>query len=156
MGRTPLIYAIINWRQNEKLELYEMLVAHGADLNAVDFDGMSALHHACEFGNVPAALWLLEHPNVATDAIARGEKTPLILCVGETKAALCVARKLLQLDGERAIDVNNAGDRHYPKWRGKTALHEAASKGDCEMIELLLEHGAEINALDVNVGCLIL
>ena len=55
--RTPLHYAV----RNARLDMMELLVAKGADVNAQDITGMTPLHIAAWMGFREEAQWLLEH-----------------------------------------------------------------------------------------------
>jgi hypothetical protein len=62
-GMTPLLYAS---RQNN-LELVELLLEHGADINAKAKDGNTALSIAFTNGNTPIYNYLKEHGAVETE-----------------------------------------------------------------------------------------
>ncbi len=44
--------------------------------------------------------------------------------------------------------LDAGADPNAPDWLGKTALHFAAEKGDLEAVQLLIERGADINAVE--------
>ncbi len=72
LEKTPLFFAV----QYKRLDAMEALVAHGADVNAVDRTGMTPLHAAAMYGRREAAEWLLAHGADAGAADQFGD-TPL-------------------------------------------------------------------------------
>lgn len=56
-GSTALYVAA----QNESLEVLELLLSSGANVNQQQGDGKTALHAACMWGKVEAAQLLLSH-----------------------------------------------------------------------------------------------
>jgi ankyrin repeat protein len=56
------------------------------------------------------------------------------------------------VDGVRALLRSNTDLVHKRDDRGATALHFAAQGGHSAIVRLLLDHGAEINALDGQFG----
>jgi len=56
-GKTPLHYAVSNGRMG----CMNVLLEHGADLDACDHTGMTPLHVAAMLGRVREAEWLLDH-----------------------------------------------------------------------------------------------
>lgn len=71
-GKTPLHYAV----SNGQIDCMNLLVEHGADLNARDHTGMTPLHAAAMLGRVREAEWLLDH-GAARDAKDTFGDTPL-------------------------------------------------------------------------------
>lgn len=57
LDKTPLHYAV----SYKNMAAMELLVAHGADLDAADATGMTPLHVAAMFGRKEEAAWLLAH-----------------------------------------------------------------------------------------------
>jgi len=180
-GQTPL-YAAVDVRNLElrylgriydidraaALELIRTLLARGADPNArtseyapdrrfnmrlgslswVDFTGETPFLRAALSGDVTVMRLLLEHgadPNIATYE----GTTPLMAAAGvnwvvaqtydEGEAALLEAVKLAHSLGN---DINAANSM------GLRAIHGAANRGSNEIIEYLVEHGAELDVAD--------
>jgi ankyrin repeat protein len=156
-GAGPLLTALYHGRR----DLAELLLAHGrradafeaaavgdgdrlraaldADPSAVSAlsgDGWTALHLAGFFGNGEAVRLLLAR---GADANARStnalRNTPLHAGVAGPRP-LEMARLLV----EAGTDVNAAQHGGY------TALHSAAQHGSVELIDLLLDHGADPGA----------
>lgn len=50
MGRTPLMHMAVSWATDDD-KIIELLVERGAKVNATDFGGRMALHHAAASGN---------------------------------------------------------------------------------------------------------
>ncbi|KAF7117758.1 hypothetical protein CNMCM5793_006938 [Aspergillus hiratsukae] len=128
------------------------LIELGADVNAMDFDGRSALHHAVgddvyEAGstdevseysvNLTAVLQLLLKHGAQTEVAEQNHgETPLLRASinGNTEAI----RVLL----DHGADITASDDE------GCTALHLAAASGNHESVKLLIEKGANIFAID--------
>jgi ankyrin repeat protein len=126
-GWTPL-RSLLQISRN--LETAQMLLEHGADPNASDRDSLYMA--ALDKGHSGLAQLLLKHgPN--PNARGVGGQTLLHVCsrLGDLK----VARELLKLD----VDINSRDDQ------GRTPLQVALEKGKDseEVVQLLLEHGAE-------------
>ncbi len=87
---TPLIMvAGLNWRDigslgtdQESLEAIRLLMAHGADVNAFNDDGQTALHGAAQRGSIPVINLLLEKGAKVAVKNKRG-RTPLDEAAGD-------------------------------------------------------------------------
>jgi uncharacterized protein len=116
-------------------EQVRALLARGADVNAPQGDGMSALHWAAFRGDIELTDILLK-ANPKLDAVTRdGAYTPLHLASKNGQAA--VVRRLLKA-GSSVRAVTTTGE--------VTALHFAAGAGSADAINALLDKGADINA----------
>ena len=111
------------------------LLRDGADVNASQGDGMTALHWAAERGDAEIATVLL-HAGANTEALTRlGGYTPLHLAGRAGRAE--VVRELLEAGADVAAATTTGG---------ATALHLAAASGSAAAVSVLLEHGAAIDA----------
>ena len=97
---------------------------------------MEALHRALNLHKYDEAIRLIRR-GADVNAMNTDGKLPLVLAADDPSAnAYDVVRELL-LHGARV----NETDR-----RGRTALHRAADHGNMAVADLLLRHGADINA----------
>jgi ankyrin repeat protein len=152
---TPLMFAA---REGD-VESARVLVAAGADVNAVDGDGKNALALAIFNGNYEVASFLVDsHANV-NQADAQGF-TPLFWAVDRrnmetapnfpwmvTTDPLPLIRKLLDAGANPNAVVNNTPRARMregsPRIVFATALMRAAFSGDLELVKLLLARGAD-------------
>ena len=115
----------------------ELLLAAGADVNQYDRYGQTPLSRTCREGHLEPAKFLLDHgadPNA-------GESWKPLACAVAAKGPALVSLLI-----ERGARVN---DRVEPGAKGSMpALHVAAMMGNVEMAELLLKHGADVDAKD--------
>ena len=112
------------------------LLADGADVNAAQGDGMTALHWAAERGDPDLARMLL-YAGAAIEPVTRiGFYTPLHVAARSGNGA--VATLLLDA-GADASAIAGAGT---------TPLHLAAAAGSAERVTALTERGADPNALE--------
>ena len=123
----------------EEEEVALLLLKHGADANALDIKNRTPLHIVSELGRVRAARVLLEHGD-GVDANARdaNSATPLHLASGP-KFMDTIGR---HLDVVRLL-LQYGSDIHAVDDKGQTPFMRARAKKYHEMMQLLLEHGAE-------------
>ena len=147
-----------------------LLLEHGADVHALDNNHSTPLHFISQFGGAGAARVLLEHGAVV-DARDNKDSTPLHVASqcsnaevarillehganinarnkeDQTPQPLLLAmwiRRRLDIDTirffiERGADVDAIDKNH------STLLHRASYNGNVKVVQLLLEHGANIN-----------
>jgi uncharacterized protein len=117
------------------------LLKQGADVNAAQGDGMTALHWAATRGDA-TQIAMLVYAGARVEALTRnGNYTPLHLAARGGRAA---AVKALLKAGANAKAVTSAG--------GVTPLHFAAGIGSTESITALLESGATVDARESAFG----
>jgi ankyrin repeat protein len=111
------------------------LLAKGANVNAAQGDGMSALHWAAYRGDAELTDLLLKAGAKTEAATRNGAYTPLHLASKNGHAL--VVRRLLRA-GSSVKAVTSTGQ--------VTALHFAAGAGSGDAVTALLDRGADINA----------
>ena len=118
-------------------EAVRRLLREGADVNAPQGDGMTALHWAAERGDAPLCEVLL-YAGARVDAGTRiGHYTPLHLATRTASAD--VVETLLEAGSDPDARTTNSG---------VTALHLAAAAGDPQVLRALLDGGADVNGLE--------
>lgn len=154
-GFTPLLYAA---REN-CIACVGVLLANGADIDLPDPDGVSPLHLSVMNANWDLAKQLIEAGADVDQWDIFGE-APLFTAVGlhtrvdggrasidplnETRG-MDVVRMLLDRGANPNMQLffRPANVRGSTNTRGSTPLIRAATNGDLEMVQLLLEHGAD-------------
>ncbi len=121
-------------------EAVRSLLEEGADVNASQGDGMTALHWAAEHGDVEMAMMLLDAGADLEMATRLGEHTPLH--VASTAGHTLVVSALV----EAGADVNASTTT------GAAPLHFAAASGSGEAVAELLAHGAEPDTREPHWG----
>ena len=118
------------------VELVEILLETGADINVRQTDGWSALHDACHSRNPEVVKMLLERsPDVNLQNL-HGE-TPLRIAV-KRPPNLDIVKMLLKANSDVDIVAN---DR-------TTAVYGAVMEGTSELLELLLKQNPDVNIPD--------
>ncbi|KAL6808162.1 ankyrin repeat-containing domain protein [Trichoderma camerunense] len=132
-GHTPLDYAVSKGRE----ACLQVLLSHGAHIEAADENGRTPLSHAAANGN-EAIVRLLLGWDAQIEAADKNGWTPLLhAAVSGNKAVI-----QLLLDWDAQIE---AADKN-----GWTPLLHAAVSGNEAVIQLLLDQGAQIEAADKN------
>lgn len=143
------------------------LLEDGADVNARQADGATALHWAAYRGDASLAELLLEagadasaaNRNGSTPmwlAASRGDAVTIALLLehgADANEALALGRRPLMLaarsgrvDAVRVLLDHGADPNASESERGTTALMQAADQGHADVIAVLVEHGADVSA----------
>ncbi len=113
------------------------LIRSGADVNAAQGDGMTALHWAALNGDRETARILLES-GARTESVTRlGKYTPIHLAAEARDGSVVV----LLAEAGANVDARTSSG-------GATPLHLAARSGNLSAVEALLAYGAEVDARD--------
>ena len=133
--------------ENDDVEMVRLLVEAGADVNAAEgFGGNTPLHEAVEKGDAEIVKILVA---AGADVNAEGfmGHTPLILAAEE--GATEIMRILLRpgLDAGTSADGEDKEAASTPSI-GSGALFTAIENDDVEMVRLLVEAGADVNAAE--------
>jgi ankyrin repeat protein len=132
--------AVAEAAQARHIEGVRALLKQGADVNAAQGDGMTALHWAATLGEGPMTGMLLyagANPRATTRL---GGYTPLHLAA-QAGAAASIAPLL-----EAASEINARTAT------GATALMLASRAGNVDAVRLLVDHGADLNATESAQG----
>ncbi len=129
-GGTPLYLATKNF------DLMQRLIAKGAEVNVKAFGNFTPLHQAASSGNLKVAKLLIDH---GADLNARG---------GEGTVLHRIINRKSKSNGEMAKLLLESGVRLQEFSFGNTELHLAAMKGLSDMARVLVEHGADVNAVN--------
>ncbi|MBK6844328.1 MAG: ankyrin repeat domain-containing protein [Gemmatimonadetes bacterium] len=117
------------------------LIREGADVNAAQGDGMTALHWAAMHGDASQARMLIA-AGARLDAVTRnGSYAPLHLAARRGKAAAVAA--ILESGGDANVATASGG---------ATSLHMASEMGDTAVIRVLLAHKATVDARESAFG----
>ena len=141
-GSSPLSSAGVN---GDFVEMAQLLVESGANVNARNSTGSTPLHPACRRGNKKVVEYLLSK---GADANAKDVKgtTPLYAAAGFGGRSGFDNSAIMSALLAHGADVN-AKDKN-----GLTALHQAASHGSPSLVEILLAHHADVNATSQKTG----
>jgi len=134
---TPLFYA----STQGNLKVAQLLIKHGADVNAQHSVGWRPLHTASYHGHLEILRFLIRS---GADVNSREPNNLAPLHLASEYGHLEVVRALLE----------SGADPNVWSWDG-TPLFEALKFGRLEIVPLLLEYGADINAADQFGGTLL-
>ena len=140
-AQAPVPSPVADAAERGDVATVKSLLKDGADVNAAQGDGMTALHWAADRGNAELAE-LLIYAGANHSAQTRiGQYTPLHLAGKNGSAA--VAKALLKAGADVNVRSSNSG---------VTPLHMAASSGSAETVTVLVDAKADINAKENEAG----
>ncbi|HUG73888.1 MAG TPA: ankyrin repeat domain-containing protein [Steroidobacteraceae bacterium] len=136
-------------------ELIQLLLQNGVDANTANAEGETPLHLVARAGNIEAATLLLKAGAKVDVREKFGDQTPLMWAVVRRHPAMVQ----FLLDHGAEVDARSA-IRDYPRVAtaesraksldrgGFTSLLYAARENCRECVEILLQHGADVNLPD--------
>jgi ankyrin repeat protein len=139
-GSFPLHWAALK----NQTKIAEMLLAHGADVNATDESLGTPLHDAVAFGHygqVQIARMLLAH-GANINAKSNYGETPLHEAIWNQDLQMVTLLLNSNANVNAVMDAGHADDTR------QTPLHYAAERGNLEIVKLLLDRGANPDARD--------
>ncbi|MGH7504665.1 MAG: ankyrin repeat domain-containing protein, partial [Longimicrobiales bacterium] len=163
LRRRPLHLAVAKERADSLATLLEL----GADREATDATGLTALDQAALHGEAGMVRLLLDHGaevklpaaialertadierllDERPDELKRGGRYETLIVHAAARAAGSVIRALIRAGA--SPNARDDADTAVDQAEGYTALHAAAFHGNRQAIEVLLEHGADPNVRD--------
>ena len=155
-------------------DIVELLINNGADVNLTINNGFTPLHYAAGWGNLDTVQLLVKRGAILDKDNDFGD-TPLLLAAQEQQME---AVKILAISGADIEDRNKEGKsawdyaidketdemltayvrcfqiaKKIPKGKlvfsaGKTPLHIAARRSDCDKLKCLIRMGADVGSQD--------
>jgi uncharacterized protein len=122
-------------------EAVRALLKQGADVNAAQGDGMTALHHAAERGDAEMSETLVYAGANVAATTRIGQYTPLH--IAGRSGRVQVVEILLKAGADVAARTATTG---------VAPLHLAAASGAADAVRLLLDHGADADAREIEWG----
>jgi len=129
-GGSPVYFALRN------LDLMQRLIAKGADINVRAYGGLTPLHQAASAGNLKVAQLLIDH---GADLNTRGNWGTILQTL---------IYRQCDPTGEMVKLLLKSGAKLQPFSFGNTELHLAALQGSTDMARLLVECGADVDAVN--------
>ena len=136
-GQAPIHKAVLSSNSEmQKQFTLDTIYNQNADVNILDSNGWTALHHAAHRGDLVSVNTLIRY-GANLNAISNQFKTPLHL------ATLNNFYDVVQALLESGANLDAQDEQKC------TALHHACRKGSQECLELILRSGANIMAVDI-------
>jgi truncated hemoglobin YjbI/ankyrin repeat protein len=155
---TPLLHAVFAGQ----LEVANLLLQRGATVGvngvrlvrAAANAGQDALvdlllEHAADPTRIGPGKWVM-YPDIANKLLARGADVNLDVNLepGKWIGMCCTGNSGHKEDAALARAMLRCGADVAARYKGRTALHCAAKAGFVHVAEALIEHGADVNALN--------
>ncbi|CAG0892800.1 unnamed protein product [Darwinula stevensoni] len=129
-GESPLQLAC----EKGLLEVVQILLACGADVNLTGRDGETALHKAVNIGDGDLVNILIQHPGMNSNAKDRRGRTPLGLAIAAGNKD--IAQSIVDLSPHLLEEYDG---------RGRTHLHDVVARGDLAGLLFLLALNVDVN-----------
>jgi ankyrin repeat protein len=128
-----------------------LLIVREARVNAQDEEGLTALMHAVDRGEVEVVEALLQAGADAGLRDAKGATALLHAFLEPQRYGFEEAKKVTQrrLEAARILLRTDGGDVNAQNENGETGLMRATDLGDVELVKSLLTRGTDVNRSDV-------
>ena len=124
---------------NNRLQIIELMIAYGADIYSTGYCGETCLHAAARNNFAEAARILIKH---GCDVHATDDQGRYAIhCTGGTVYNTTNTIKFLLEEAGKREDVN------LRDFSGRTPLHLATSAGNGDAASVLIQYGADVNAV---------
>ncbi len=134
LAASPSTESLFDAAGRDDVEKVRALLEEGADVNATQGDGMTALHRAARTGSLAMAELLIGAGANLEARTRLGEHTPLHVASASGRS------------GVVALLVAAGADVNSRTTTGATPLHFAAASGSADAVAALLSGGAEVDA----------
>ena len=134
-----------------------LLLSNGADVNALDKDGLTLLHTvAGGEKDCPELCSILLKHNAKIDAVDKDGNQPLHLACSRLHSETCsllvshgANRTSLNKQQKQPVELaNESVMMKFKVEKSNHALHIASRNGDTQTVQLLVDCGADVNALN--------
>lgn len=170
-GKTALFYASCSWMPRNSETIVRLLIRHGADINKMDNQSLTAMHSALECGSASLAQLLLDNgaqlsPQLASSALYRAaaegqtemvtwlpaqgadvnyrgpqSETPIYGAIRRSRRINGTDTVFALLRAGANIDCKNT--------QGLTPMALAAQLKQTEIVKMLIDQGANIQTKDI-------
>jgi len=134
-GKTPLMQICINGT----LEQVILLLNHGANPFLTDSEGRTTIHYAAHGGNSDVIAHLINNYEMNPNIRSLNGQTPLHLF-----------REYATAPGTLKTLINLGADINAQDNQKQTPLHVFTKIRNCDIVDLLLKHGARNDIFDIN------
>ncbi|KAH8756434.1 hypothetical protein BGZ57DRAFT_957852 [Hyaloscypha finlandica] len=149
---TPLNAAASRIAHPDSEAVIHLLIQSKADINMVDDRGWGPLHQTCWFGNAQVAKLLLQSgANIDSQDLGGGSPMHLASFGGHLSVIQILLEHNAEIDAEarlKRVDLKVGSKFEARLSNRRTPLMEAAWNGQGEAVQMLLDSGANINAVD--------
>lgn len=132
--QTPLVAASKGGNRKISETILRQLLKAGAKTDGVDELGQTALHHAAAEGDAKTVKLLVRHGADMDAEEDADHLTPLMMAIGSGRQS--AAKYLIQA----GADINKKDSR------GFTAVHDASAMGQTDLLRIMLDCNADIEA----------
>ncbi|KAL9965871.1 hypothetical protein ACROYT_G029725 [Oculina patagonica] len=135
LRQTPLHLAVIT----HQIYIVKRLIEGGADVNLMDRHGQTALHLACQDGNVNC-VYAIRDVTKSNRVEIRLDLKNFQGCSALHVATLKGSQPLVETLIDMGADINDQDSNS-----GRTPLHHAVETGKYHVAEYLISRGADVN-----------